>query len=256
MAVRFYRSAALCALMALLSIHLFTASASAQLIDFETTPAGGTPVDDAFLSAPYNISGGGTVSFFFDVNGNNAFDAGTDEPATFEVYGNSDPNPGFANGITGIADTANGGLAGQLGTYFLRQRQPGAPPPAFIVDYNTPATISALQGEIWDIDGTIAGGTEQWLVEILDASNSFMTSQLSPLGSSPALDGLPWVFSFTGLPSGVDKVRITFVGTKTSGLGLAFNNFNPTDVPEPAAVSLALASAACLLTQRRRARSL
>ncbi len=225
-------ASALVALMACVS-----QPAAAAVIDFETTPGGGTPVDNAALAAPYNIAGGGTVAFFFDNNGNNSFDPGTDTLPVFEAYG-QDGTDGFANEHTGVNDTANGGLAGQLGNFFLRQLQPGTPPPPFIVDYNTTQIITALSGEIWDIDGTPTN-TEQWQVEALDSANNVLTSQLSPLGDNLALDGLPWVFSFSGLPAGFDKVRITFVGSKTSGLGLAFNNFNPTAVPEPGTLLLA-----------------
>jgi hypothetical protein len=68
----------------ILSIALATATlsilppASAALIDFETDPAAATPVDNAPLSTPYNIAGGGTVRFFFDTNGNNSYDLGTE----------------------------------------------------------------------------------------------------------------------------------------------------------------------------------
>ena len=211
--------------------------AGAALIDFETDPAAATPVDNAPLSTPYNIAGGGTVRFFFDTNGNNSYDLGTDLDPLFEAAG-TDSGEGFANGtLGGIFDVANGGLGPQLGNFFLRYVVPGAIPEPFIIDYNTPQTITALSGEIWDIDGA-SQATERWLVEVLDASNNLLASQLSPLGNSPALDGLPWVLSFTGLPTGVDKLRITFVGTKLSGVGLAFNNFNTTAVPEPGSVML------------------
>lgn len=229
---------------------MFSISTQAQLIDFETTPSGGVPVDNADLSTPYNLLGGGTVSFYFDLNGNNVFDTGVDEFPVFEIIGNSDPQPGFANSHTGTPDTATGTFGPQLGNFFLRQRQPGGAPPPFIVDYNTAATIGALHGEIWDIDGT-PGDTEQWLVEILDSSGSVLTSQVSPLGISPALDGLPWDFTFSGLPSGVDKVRITFTGSKTSGIGLAFNNFDPFNVPEPTTGALCLFAAAAGCARRR-----
>jgi hypothetical protein len=233
------RTAHILAVASFAMLVLWWLPASATVIDFETTPAGGTPIDNAPLSTSYNISGGGAAVFFFDSNGNNAYDAGTDALPVFEAYG-PDGVDGFANATTGLADTANGGLAGQLGNFFLRQLQPGTPPPPFIVAYNTTQTITALSGEIWDIDGGPTN-TEQWFVEALDSSNNLLASQLSPLGNSLALDGLPWVFSFSGLPAGFDKVRITFVGTKTTGLGLAFNNFDPTAAaaPEPGTLLLA-----------------
>jgi hypothetical protein len=215
----------------------FLSPAGAALIDFETDPAGGTPVDNAALTTPYNLAGGGTVRFFFDANGNNSYDPGTDADPLFEAAG-PDSAEGFVNStLGGIADTANGGLGPQLGNFFLRNVVPGAIPDPLIIDYNTPQTISALSGEIWDIDGQNQA-TEQWRVEVLDASNNLLASQLSPLGNTQALDGLPWVLSFSGLPTGVDKLRITWMGTKLSGVGLAFNNFNPTAVPEPGSVVL------------------
>lgn len=228
----------------------FAATASpGAVIDFETAPAGGTPPDDSFITAPYGITGGGTVAFFFDINLNNAFDPGTDTLPVFEAAGD-DANDGFSNDTLGTSDTANGGLASQLGNFFLRQLQPGSPPPPFIVDYNTSQVVSGLTGEIWDIDGA-PGITEHWLVEVLSASNVVLASQSSPLGSSSAYDGLPWVFSFIGLPAGVDKVRITFDGSKTTGLGLAFNNFNPLAIPEPSTGCLAIVAIAITSLARR-----
>lgn len=235
---------------AVMVVATLASLARAAVIDFETTPAAVAPTDDAFLSAPYNISGGGTVTFFFDANGNLSYGAGIDGRPVFEAYG-ADILDGFANGITSINDTANGGLASQLGSYFLRQLQPGGVPQPFIVDYNTAQVITALSGEIWDIDGA-PGNTEGWLVEALDSSNALLASQLSPPGNSSALDGLPWVFSFSGLPSGFDKLRITFIGSKTMGLGLAFNNFDPTTaVPEPSTLALAAIAATGLAGRRR-----
>ncbi len=248
-----FLSAPLCALIGLLILGFLSSHASGQLIDFESTPAGAIPVDDAFLVAPYNLTGGGTVRFFFDVNPNNEFDAGVDDLPVFEKSGDADPNGGFSNDATGIPDTANGGLGGQLGDFFLRQRQPGSPPPPFIIDYNTATPINGLHGEIWDIDGA-PGNTEGWKVEVLDSLNNVLTFQFSPPGNSLALDGLPWDFVFTGLPGGVDKLRITFMGTKATGLGLAFNNFDPLNAPEPGS-ALAAGCGAIVVLRRRIYRS-
>lgn len=226
---------------------------AAALIDFELSPAGVAPVDNAALAAPYSLTGGGTVSFFFDVDGGNTL-TGVDTPAYFEAAG-VDPQSAFNNDFLSLADTANGGTAGQLGNFFLRQLQPGSVPPPFIVDYNTAQTIAGLSGEIWDIDGA-PGNTERWFVEVLDAANNVLATQASPLGNSAALDGLPWTFAFSGLPAGVDKLRITFTGSKTSDLGLAFNNFSPlVAVPEPASVLLmGMATMAALVVAARRKR--
>jgi hypothetical protein len=69
------------------------------------------------------------------------------------------------------------------------------------------------------------------------------------------LDGQPWVFSFSGLSAGIAKITIDFTGSKTAGIGLAFNNFNPTGaVPEPAVWTLLMSAAAAGFTSIRRRR--
>jgi len=235
------------------SLSLGSQAQAAGLIDFESAPGGGAPVDDASLSAPYPMPGGGSVRFFFDNNGNNIFDAGVDDEPIFEASG-ADGVDGFANAVTGIADTANGGLASLLGSFFLRQLTPGTIPSPLVIDYTSSVAISELSGEIWDIDGQ-SQATERWAVAVLDAAGAPLAGQLSPIGNSSALDGLPWTFSFTGLPAGVDKVRISFVGTKISGLGLAFNNFTPIQaVPEPSTLALLLGGGAMLLAIAARRR--
>src|SRR5262245_59270354 len=90
-------SAPLRALIGFSMLASIALPAPGQLIDFESTPAGGLPTDNAFLSTPYNLSGGGTVAFFFDHNGNLIFNPGTDTPGTFEAAGDADPNPGYVN---------------------------------------------------------------------------------------------------------------------------------------------------------------
>lgn len=225
--------------------------ARAQLIDFESTPGGGSPTDDGLLSTPYPLAGGGDVRFFFDTNSNNVYDAGTDIDPAFEHTGN-ETNNGFSNDALGVPDTAAPGYESQLGFWFLRHPSPGSVPPRLIVDYNTAQTITDLSGEIWDIDGQ-SQATEAWRIDVLNASNSILATYFSPVGADGTLDAKPWVFALTGLPAGVDKLRIGFIGTKTSGLGLAFNNFSPLSVPEPSTALLACAgSLMCLLTAVRR----
>jgi len=222
--------------------------ARAQLVTFETTPGGGTPVDDATLAAPYNFAGG-SVQFFFDTNGNKRFDAATDVLPVFEHIGR-ETNNGFQSTFTGVSDTARPGYTAELGTYFLRQPSPvGALPGPFIAHYTTLAPIRELSGEIWDIDGTVPSDYEQWRVDVLDGAGDVLASELSPRGAgndAASLDSLPWVFQFTDLPDDVSAVQTTYVGTK-SGVGLAFNNFSP-DVAVPEPGGAAAVAAALLLT--------
>lgn len=249
-----------------LTLSLLATSARASLITFETTPTGATPVDNAVLVTPYTVTGG-TVHFFFDTNGNNTFEAGVDVNPQFEARGDSDGDPqGFASNKMGGFDNPAGG---NLGNWFLRQPDGiGVLPGPFIIDYDVTQTINALSGEIWDIDAT-PSFTEQWRVDVLDSGGIVVATELSPLGilqSDPAsLDSLPWAFSFTGLAalsSDVDKVRLTFVGTKTDGIGLSFNNFNAfeaaptTAAPEPgSAVLFGLGLGALAMSARSRTRS-
>lgn len=223
------------------------------LLDFETTPAGTVPADDAFLDAPYSIAGG-TVRFFFDTNGNNVFDAAADALPRFEHSG-GDATNAFLNNVLNTPDTARAGFAGQLGTYLLRPPVNGQLPGPFIAAYSTSFAIRELSGEIWDIDG-FTGDSERWRVDVLGTTGSVLASQLSPDGSIGAgldsLDGLPWVFQFHELPDGVGGVRISFAGSKTSQIGLAFNNFSPdVALPEPSAMTVLLIAAPLLRRCRR-----
>lgn len=226
----------------ILSLALLPDVSYASLLTFETTPSGATPTDNVELTTPYLIPEG-SVRFYFDLNGNDAFDPAIDELPLFEKAG-TDGSDGFTSKYTGFNDTARPGYTAQLGNYFLRKQTDhfGSVAGPFIAEYTTTSVITELSGEIWDIDAVPGGGTEQWRVDVLDHAHQVLATQLSPLGddnSVASLDSLPWMFSFSNLPLGVQKVRLTFVGTKTTGIGLAFNNFSPTAaVPEPNALLL------------------
>ena len=245
------------ALQAVVLAVMFCVTRSrAGLISFETTPSGETPVDNADLTDPYTYSGG-SVRFFFDTNGNNRYDPGVDALPQFELAGGSDPINGFHSEIAGGFDTARTGYQAELGNFFLRQ--PGGnqvnPPGPFIAAYTSATPIRALSGEIWDIDGNDAG-TEQWRVDVLSGTGSVLATELSPLGvdaTVTSLDSLPWTFQFQNLPDGVASVRLTFVGSKTDGTGLAFNNFSPdVAVPEPGSAAIMLLLGGLLVRRRRR----
>jgi hypothetical protein len=235
-------------------------AARAELISFATTPAGLTPIDNAVLDAPYLIPGG-AARMFFDTNRDNQYTPGTDRLALFEAAGGKDAGNAFDSRYG--KDTAAPGFESQLGSFFLRQAG-GAPPAPFVVAFDTTRTISGLSGVIWDIDGVTAKQSEQWLVEVLDASGNVLASELSPLGTSitGSLNGRPWMFSFTGLPAGVTTLRLTFVGGKTKGVGFGFSDFGvifaglrSLSVPEPGSLVLVgLGSLSLLVCTVRRSR--
>jgi hypothetical protein len=230
----------------------------AAVIDFETTPAGGTPTDDGVLSplTPYTL-GGVQVSFGFDYDTNGVIEA----DAIFERAGTfptEPPNAGFS-GSHGI-DTPDPGFAGQLDNWFLRSPIAGSDFGHFIIQYvSTSGPVTAASGEIWDIDGTVdnMGGvlTEEYTVRAYDSIGTLLATQVSPLGTLPTpvapLDGRPWQFSFSGLTAGIDHIIIDFTGTKPGGIGLAFNNFYPTSVPEPSTLILTAGGLAVGILRRK-----
>ena len=236
-------------------------STSAALIDFETTPFGLTPIDDTPLSmfTPYMYPGL-NISFGLDTNTDGTIDTDT----VFEHAGldvGEPPNGGFS-GSSGT-DTADPGFGPQLGNWFLRSPVGGSDFGVLVITYASSTPVTAASGEIWDIDGTaqVPGGpgdTEEYTVRAYDSANNLLATQVAPLGTLTSaiapLDGQPWVFSFSGLSAGIAKITVDFTGTKPAGIGLAFNNFDPTNaaVPEPGMMGLAAAALLLIAARRRR----
>ena len=63
--------------------------------------------------------------------------------------------------------------------------------------------------------------------------DDIIDSITSALGQDSTLDSKPWIFGFSGL-SDITKIEISFIGSKEKGIGLAFNNFSPTQDLRPA----------------------
>lgn len=200
-------------------------AAGGQVIDFETTPDGSAPADNQPLdrTEPYVVGGVG-VTIGFDTDG----DGVTDTDALFERRG-VDGSDGFESFLAAARyDTERDGSPRRLGEFFLRQATGiGGWPGPMIIEYDAP--VDALSGEIWDLD--TGSGTEQWRITAFDESGHvlrFVDSPPSIPQTDPAsLDSLAWEFSIVE-PGRIRRVEIDFVGTKTTGIGLAFNNFSPT----------------------------
>jgi hypothetical protein len=243
-----------------LAVCAIAANCPAGIINFETTPDGATPVDNAPLTEPYTLDGDGSVRLFFDVNGNYRYDPGTDKLSLFEAAG-ADSYNGFvsSHGAGGSNDCPRAGYESQLGNFFLRQPSAiGDVPASFLILYDSPGRFSQFSGEIWDIDGAY-GQYEQWQVDVLNMSGDVLASQTSPSWldtSEESLDSLPWTFAFTALGTDAAIIRLKYIGTK-QGVGLAFNNFSPTYVaPEPSTFALlALATVGLLACAWRRQRA-
>ncbi|MFD2164830.1 PEP-CTERM sorting domain-containing protein [Thalassotalea euphylliae] len=227
-------------------------SANAGLIDFELTHNGLVPTDNAeiALNDTFNVDGV-AVRFGFDSD----YDGVLDTTAVFEEVGNNDTggDTGYKT-KGGPADFAMPGFESQMGRFFLRQSNPYQAFGIFTILYDANNPVTAASGEIWDIDG--GKKTEQFQVKAFNGS-ALLASVMSPLGNDKTLDGKPWTFGFSGL-SNITKIEITFTGTKTQGIGLAFNNFSPVmdisqtaSIPEPSVLALMLLSVGGLLVTRR-----
>src|SRR5690606_32816693 len=194
------------------------AAGRAQVIDFETTPSGGTPTDNQQLdrAEPYLV-GGVSVTIGFDTDR----DGITDTSALLERRGVEGPG-GFQSFLALIAyDTEREGSPRHLGDFFLRQAPGiGAWPGPMIIEYD--ANVDALGGEIWDLDSDDVGRTERWRFTAYDETGEllrFVDSPVSIPQSNPAsLDSLAWEFSIVD-PGRIRRVEIDFIGTKTTNIG-------------------------------------
>lgn len=214
-------------LVAAIALAGVSLPASATLIDFNSADADFGLADDDEVTNQYQSTAGVTfVGGFLE-----AFD--------------EDEDDGFVNDQIGINDRETGSPTPGLGEFFLRTGtsiDDGGPTvnnPLLQIEYDTP--VSAASGEIWDIDGTSETNTEQWELEVF-LSGSSVGTLTSPEGTSNgagSLDGLPWAFSIAGFGD-FDRIDFNFIGSKTSGIGLAFDNFNADSASIPGPASLAL----------------
>lgn len=211
-----------------------SAQASATLINFENANSTHGLNDNDQVTTQYQSA-----------------DRVTFEGAYLEHTGAADRNPqGFATGQGRPNDTESSSLPSGipgLGNWLLRtdgQLASRGPSGQFgggifmKILYNN--LVTGASGQIWDIDGHGKNATEQWEVLAFNGTN-LVGMDTSPMGNSggpESLNALPWAFSL-GSATGFDRIEFKFIGTKKSGIGLAFDNFNATSaqlvaVPAPA----------------------
>jgi hypothetical protein len=203
----------------------FSNSVLSGIIDFETTATGAVPTDNQVIGLNDDFSADGVlVSFGFDTTGNGV----TDSEAVFEAIagGEESGNSGFQSLYTGKYDIPEPNSANLLGGFFLRQQNAYQPFGTFHINYTADNPVTEASGEVWDIDGK-PSKTEQFFVEAYN-DDILLDSMASPLGDDKELDGMPWAFGFENLTN-ITRIEITFTGSKTKGIGLAFNNFSPVE---------------------------
>ena len=233
------------------NIALTAPTGECEIVDFEDAVVAGCGIDDAPLTTRYRAQCG--VVFGIDSTGDGFIDA-NQAPRVEASGGIGDGPVGFFNNELGqVPDTADPGFESQLGGYLLRGEVPLAPV-TLIILYDAP--VAAASAQIWDIDFGASEGTEQWRVEALGFDYStganaddIVATRISPEGVDLALDGRPWTFSFDRPTAEIYALRLVHIGSDTTGVGLAFDNFSPSNpAPVPALGPAGIAILACALS--------
>lgn len=237
------RSIQLCTFVSLFG-WLAASPAGALSIDLESIPGA---TDGMALSQQLRAAYG--VWFGIDWNGDGVPDPGA--APRLERAGN-DEGWAFVNDVDPDGEKAAPGYEARLGEWMIGMpvHRPGA---AFMMLFD--AGMGYVAGDIWDLDGNPAQGTEQWCIDALGADGEILATILSPIGQTldeTSWNAAPWHFQFERETADLRALRISFMGTKTWGIGAAFDGFF-VSVPEPGTLGLlALGTAALAL---RRARS-
>lgn len=179
-----------------------------------------------------------------------------------EASGGADgQRQGFVNDPMGAYDAESASATSSLGGFFLRSTTAlsgnlGQVNPVFSLTFLGGA--SSVTAEIWDIDGNRSQGSEGW--EVVATHRDGLTSSiLSPtfMNTSDArsLNGQAWSFSFDAAENSIMSLDFVFTGTKTHGIGVAFDNLTVAPVPVPAAGLMLIAGLGALgaLGRRRKA---
>jgi len=171
------------------------------------------------------------------------------------------PPDGFVNDPLGGGndDEESAVETSALGDFFLRTTgalsfNAGAVNPVFSLLFGD-GGAGMVSAEIWDIDGNTSQGTEKWTLNAFSSGGAFLGTIDSPefMNTSDAgsLNGQAWTFTFEDIGA-IGRIDFNFTGTKTTGIGVAFDNLTVAPVPLPAAGLLLLGGLGGLVAVRRR----
>lgn len=214
--------------------------AAASIIDFETIP-GDTPSEGLAITTQFQLSHG--VTFQLESGGS---------PRLAQVGAPATAFWGPPNDTGEDTPAASQGV----GQFFLTDDQSvGGPPSALIIGYVTP--VSGAGGVILDIDGASTGqavsGDEEWTIEARDNMGVVIDTRVITAGDPGTGDGLAVPWSFNLGSDTIHSIRISYTGTKTAAVGLAFDNFSPSEpIPEPAILPLVVVASMGFLLRKRR----
>jgi len=221
--------------LALACVAAVAGGSFGQSIDFETLPDGTATADLQFISDEYQADFG----VRFDL-----VDLVTLEPTALpQIAKVGAPQTAFngcgpdtlleGEGVGSSFLTDDSEITGEAGTLLLTYTDP----------------VAQAAGVVLDVDRRAGGAFEEWTVEALDASMSVIDTVvltapggISPCGGSNGSgNGRVMGFLFDRANADISFIVLRYTGTAGS-IGLAFDNFSPTDIP-PAPMASASADA-------------
>lgn len=230
-------------------------SSAATLINFESGYSDNQELADGTLLLD---SSGNTTNVRISTQNDNTMSVEASGAAA--TSGGSDTLPdGFVNDPLGQNDVESAIAHESLGGFFLRNTAALSDNPfinpVFTLEFLGGA--SGVSAEIWDIDGNSIQGSEKWdVVATVTGIGSVTISspEFFSTANGSSLNGQAWTFDFTYGANLIEKIDFFFEGTKTTGIGVAFDNLQVSQVPLPASALLLLGGLGGLVAAGRRRR--
>jgi len=202
--------------LALLAMSIQT---QAAIIDFESIPGVGVPIEGLIISDQFEASDG--ISFALEGGGNPRI-AQLGSPTTaFKGHGGVGDTPAPGQGTGSFFLTDDGSLSGLTS-------------PPLLINYSTPT--SAASGFILDIDFD-----ESFLIQARDDSGSVLQTINILAGDPGTGNGIATFWSFDRPTEDIASIRFAGSRAAAGAFGLGFDNFNArsaTVVPMPPALLL------------------